>query len=570
MSNPRPAPRRQEWMPNRMFDPATNPFAIQNLLKKEKKEDTPFLLKRDERPVFGYSDDALLKESKIQPVVDFQFDELLDQPVITSPNFHAEVDEQFPPVPVSATDSAEVDAASTISSESSDDIVEQTNLTATTDNPLIASSLSDAEITDDHLTSDSEETTDTLASAADTDSGNASEMTDPETDAEAQADAASADQGDTEQEPVQEPVMNASDNEVTEKLASQSEVTVADETSNEYHETIDAAQVVEPPSTLTEPHDETNSPQAELDAGLSQSEHEEEIAAETELETESNHQPDSDLQQQLQPEPEPEAAPSLNNEAVTQLIEAAREETRVEAHAAGFQEGLEAGLEQAKAEMQAALDEKLAVIDQMVSGLQKLQRDPNTLFEPMKKLAMHLAEQLVRGELTQSAQVIARLVDNCLRELAASGEKAVIVHLNPEDLEQYKPLIAQFGDSLVLRPDALLARGSVRASLDGSVVEDLIDRRIKGLSKSLAQPVASSWRPALATPSAKPTVTPKPATTVAPVTATSVTPAATLDAHDNEHDELEDSDNEDDVMFDDLSDGHIDDTQADRNDETHS
>ena len=189
----------------------------------------------------------------------------------------------------------------------------------------------------------------------------------------------------------------------------------------------------------------------------------------------------------------------------------------------------------------------------------------------MKKLAMHLAEQLVRGELTQSAQVIARLVDNCLRELAASGEKAVIVHLNPEDLEQYKPLIAQFGDSLVLRPDALLARGSVRASLDGSVVEDLIDRRIKGLSKSLAQPVASSWRPALATTSAKPTVAPKPATTVAPVaTATSVTPAAPLDAHDNEHDELENSAHEDDVMFDDLSDDHIDNAQADRNDETHS
>jgi hypothetical protein len=126
----------------------------------------------------------------------------------------------------------------------------------------------------------------------------------------------------------------------------------------------------------------------------------------------------------------------------------------------------------------------------------------------------------------------------------------------------------------VLRPDALLPRGSVRASLDGSVVEDLIDRRVKGLSKALAQPVASSWRPALATPSAKPTVAPKPATTIAPVataaTAALVTPSATLDAHDNENDEVDDSDHDDDVMFDDLSDDHIDNAQADRNDETHS
>jgi flagellar biosynthesis/type III secretory pathway protein FliH len=260
----------------------------------------------------------------------------------------------------------------------------------------------------------------------------------------------------------------------------------------------------------------------------------------------------------------------LNNEAVTQLIEAAREEARIEAHAAGFQEGLEAGLEQAKAEMQSTIDEKLAVIDQMIKGLHQLERDPNTLFEPMKKLAMHLAEQLVRGELTQSAQVIARLVDNCLRELAASGEKAVIVHLNPEDLEQYKPLIAQFGDSMVLRPDALLARGSVRASLDGSVVEDLIDRRVKGLSKSLAQPVASSWRPALATSSAKPNVA-KPAAPVTPVTtATSVATAATLDAQDSDEIDEHELDHDDDVMLDDLSDDPIDDNQSDRNDETHS
>jgi hypothetical protein len=163
-------------------------------------------------------------------------------------------------------------------------------------------------------------------------------------------------------------------------------------------------------------------------------------------------------------------------------------------------------------------------------------------------------------------------VDNCLRELAASGEKAVIVHLNPDDLEQYKPLVVQFGDSMVLRPDALLSRGSVRASLDGSVVEDLIDRRVKGLSKSLAQPVASSWRPALATPSAKPkeNFAPKP---VAPAN-----PTPTIEAQDsqhdneldNEHDAHDESDHDDDVMVDELSDGHIDDTQADRNDETHS
>jgi flagellar biosynthesis/type III secretory pathway protein FliH len=275
----------------------------------------------------------------------------------------------------------------------------------------------------------------------------------------------------------------------------------------------------------------------------------------------------------ISPEPELDVAPGLDTEAVTQLIEAAREEARTEAraeaHAAGFQEGLEAGMEQAKAELQASFDEKLAVLDQMVQGLHQLERDPNALFEPMKKLSMHLAQQLVRGELTQSPQVISRLVDNCLRELAGSGEKAVIVHLNPEDLEQYKPLTAQFGDSIVLRPDALLSRGSVRASLDGSVVEDLIERRIKGLTKSLSQPIASGWRPALGATSVK---TPQSIATKPAVATTPVAPAEPADPVEAlDHDENNFSD-DDDVISDDAS---IDDvnnsnTDIDRNDETHS
>ena len=550
MSDPRPAPRRHEWMPNRMFDPATNPFAIQNLLEKEKKEDTPFLLKRDERPVFDYSDDAMLNESKIQPAVDFQFDELLDQPIMSSPAFHAEVDGQFSPDSLSETALAKVDDSSSIRAESSKKIVEKNSLDSASDDSLNAPAPLDVDTADNHAAKANVDAAENLASAPTTDASDATEVADARTQVEAQAHDASSEQDASTQESAQERVLDASDDGASDELTSEPDIAAVDAASNAHHQLIATEQSLEQNSNAVEPTDELISPDAESEAALSQPLPEPEIitAAESEV------------------------APGLNNEAVTELIEAAREEARVDAHAAGFQEGLEAGLEQAKAEMQASVDEKLAVIDQMVSGLQKLQRDPNTLFEPMKKLAIHLAEQLVRGELTQSAQVIARLVDNCLRELAASGEKAVIVHLNPEDLEQYKPLTAQFGDSLVLRPDALLARGSVRASLDGSVVEDLIDRRVKGLSKSLAQPVASSWRPALATPSAKPTVAPKPATTVAP--AATVTPSATLDAHDNENDEVDDSDHDDDVMFgdlsDDLSDDHIDNAQADRNDETHS
>ncbi len=181
-----------------------------------------------------------------------------------------------------------------------------------------------------------------------------------------------------------------------------------------------------------------------------------------------------------------------------------REAERPVAHQQGYDEGLAAGLAQARQEEQserqqreqAEHEARLAQLQTVIDGLQQLAYDADALFEPMKRLSVHLAEQLVRGELAQSPQAISRLVDNALRELNASGDKAVIVHLNPEDLEAYRPTVAQFADSLILRPDHMLERGSVRVSLDGSVVEDLMQRRVAGLKRSLAQPAAPGWRAA--------------------------------------------------------------------------
>ena len=193
-------------------------------------------------------------------------------------------------------------------------------------------------------------------------------------------------------------------------------------------------------------------------------------------------------------EPEPEieelAGPDLSGEAVTSLVDAAREEARVAAN----KEGFDAGYAQAKAELQAEQDAQIAILKTLCENVQDLSQDAEAMFEPVQKLAMHLAEQLVRGELTQSGQAIARLVDNSLREMAAAGDKPVVVHLNPEDLELYRPLVSQFGDSMTLRSSTDLKRGSLRVALDGSVVEDLIERRIEGLKKTMAQPPASNWR----------------------------------------------------------------------------
>lgn len=400
MSDPQAAKR---WMPNRMFDPVSNPFAIQNLLEKEQP---PFVEARDERPRHAFGIDALMSG-----------------PIVNA----FEVDQRLRGDGESAAEGAMADAFVAEAAHPADDFM-----------------------------------SDTAATAA----GFTSDAGDPS------ADMPATDIPAMQDLPADEPV---------------------------------AAEAADTPQTM------------ETDIALADAFAAEGGDVETVAEEAASPQAEAEVEQAG---PAGQAIDLLSSEAVQQMIEAARadayeqglqaglaqgsEAERPVARQQGYDEGFAAGVAQARTDMQADLQQreqgeheaKLKQLQTVIDGLQQLAWDADALFEPMKQLSVHLAEQLVRGELAQSPQAISRLVDNALRELNASGDKAVIVHLHPEDLEAYRPTVAQFADSLILRPDNLLERGSVRVSLDGSVVEDLMQRRVAGLKRSLSQPAAPGWRAA--------------------------------------------------------------------------
>ncbi len=390
----------KEWLPNLMFDAVNNPFAMQNLMRKEAET---FSATADGRSAKSFVASAIGGKGDRAPSA-FQFNAQTGLGPQTSFRAHA---------------------TGSLAGE-----------TAAAPKPT----------TDTDLTQAEEEQTTIMADAgqdeAATDAQHADEnreVVHAEVDAELQADADTDTEIDTEIE--------------TETETEQDDVIAASaqEAMNEIDEIDDAATV----------------------------------DTDTELETAVEALADA----QAEPE-EVAATPDLSSEAMTALLDAAREEAR----AAAREEGFDAGYAQAQSELKKEHDAQIEALQKLNAGVQELANDSDALFEPLHKLALHLAEQLVRGELTQSGLAISRLVDNALREMTGSGEKAVMVQLNPDDLELYRPLVAQLGDSMTLRSNTALKRGSVRVSLDGSVVEDLIERRIEGLGKSLAQPPAAGWR----------------------------------------------------------------------------
>ena len=161
--------------------------------------------------------------------------------------------------------------------------------------------------------------------------------------------------------------------------------------------------------------------------------------------------------------------------------------------AAGFEEpGADAGA----AGIQGAVDETAQLLQSMGRALMDLHGPQASAerFEPLKRLALHLATELARAELSLSGQAIDRLIHRCVEALDARALQ-VVVELHPEDLALWRRRTeaidaAAGGLEDVLRnvefkEDAQLARGSVRARSDHACVEDLIEHRLAGLVQDL-------------------------------------------------------------------------------------
>ncbi len=176
-----------------------------------------------------------------------------------------------------------------------------------------------------------------------------------------------------------------------------------------------------------------------------------------------------------------------------------------QAQAQGYARGVEETGLQMRSELEHQIRAELEADHALVQALQNavtgLRQDPLTFFEPLKRLALHLAEQLVLGELHLNADAIDRLVQRCVDALATPHAAMIEVELNPLDMAQLEALQKRSGvkadSSLRLVANPTLPIGSVRASADDAVVEDLIKHRLAKFARDLVLDQAQ-WQSASA------------------------------------------------------------------------
>jgi flagellar biosynthesis/type III secretory pathway protein FliH len=191
-------------------------------------------------------------------------------------------------------------------------------------------------------------------------------------------------------------------------------------------------------------------------------------------------------------------AEAHDSQSLSGLDAEALEKIKQEAYERGLVDGQQmqqatqqAQTEQDQAESLTALADKAnQILANIEQGVVALQEKPASYNEPLKRLALHLAEQLTLCELSLAPTSIQTLIDRCIETLDVQSAASVVVELNPNDLallQNHKAAPGEKTHQWRLVADAHLLPGSVRVRADDAVVSDLIEHRLETLAHALLE-----------------------------------------------------------------------------------
>ena len=150
-------------------------------------------------------------------------------------------------------------------------------------------------------------------------------------------------------------------------------------------------------------------------------------------------------------------------------------------------------LEAQKLEICASLDEQKQLLKEVTDKLQALSDNPQALFEPLKRLALHISEHMVLAELNISGQAIERLVQRCLDEIDLHGQPQVVIELHPQDKARLQEMAGDVMKHMQIQAVPTLQPGSVRVLMNDTQIEDLVQNRMQTLANSLLTS-PEAWR----------------------------------------------------------------------------
>ena len=140
--------------------------------------------------------------------------------------------------------------------------------------------------------------------------------------------------------------------------------------------------------------------------------------------------------------------------------------------------------EQTAADLEAQVKASITQYQELIQQIQNASNRVSEFFEPLSKLSVHIAEQLVRGELTVGPVAITRLVQGCLDSIEDRlSTKEPMLKMHPADLEMFLAGFDEKPGGVRFVADDGLARGDVSLQMDHSVIDDLLAHRMEQITQ---------------------------------------------------------------------------------------
>ena len=140
--------------------------------------------------------------------------------------------------------------------------------------------------------------------------------------------------------------------------------------------------------------------------------------------------------------------------------------------------------EQIAAELEEQVKATVTQYRELIQQIQNASNRVSEFFEPLSKLSVHIAEELVRGELTIGPVAITRLVQGCLDSIEDRlSTKEPVLKMHPVDLEMFLTSFDEKPGGVRFVADDGLARGDVSLQMDHSVIDDLLAHRMEQITQ---------------------------------------------------------------------------------------
>ena len=146
------------------------------------------------------------------------------------------------------------------------------------------------------------------------------------------------------------------------------------------------------------------------------------------------------------------------------------------------------GIAQACETEAAALTESRYRLEALIATLSEQRVDSSSFYEPLKTLLIKSVAAIVHTPLTESRAAVEATLAHLLQEIDKDSDgkpTGVRLFLNPADLALLNETDLVVRADIKLATDESLSRGSLRAMMQDSIIEDLTETRIQQITEQL-------------------------------------------------------------------------------------